>query len=264
MDAGETQSSTVLLVDRNGQRRLTREDRRHLQDNDLPLPHSIHELGQNRLRTHQYERTAHALRRRQLEDEDNTGGDGDTVTNSSRVPLDAEITPLYPGYGTHFSYVYVGTPPQRQSVIIDTGSHYTAFPCTGCSQCGQHTDSYWDMKNSSTMVIPKVFIPHTPRQYSLSHSLICPSFLISLRGITLSYHTHPSYLTPMSLSIISFFQCNNQPCVISQSYSEGSSWKAIKVVDKLWVGGLVQSDVSGALDYTVDFLFGCQVRVLRL
>ena len=29
-------------------------------------------------------------------------------------------------------------------------------------------------------------------------------------------------------------------------------------MDKLWVGGLVESDVSGALDYTVDFLFGCQ------
>ena len=34
------------------------------------------------------------------------------------------------------------------------------------------------------------------------------------------------------------------------------------MVDKLWVGGLVDSDVSGALDYTVDFLFGCQVRGL--
>ena len=161
MDAEKTHTSTVLLVDRNGQRIVTREHRRHLQEDDLPLPHSIHELGQHRVRTHEFERRAHSLRRRQLEDED-SGGDGDTVTNSSRVPMDAEITPLYPGYGTHFSYVYVGTPPQRQSVIIDTGSHYTAFPCTGCSQCGQHTDSYWDMKNSSTMIIPKVCILRIP------------------------------------------------------------------------------------------------------
>ena len=157
IDAEKAQTSTVLLVDRNGQRIVTREDRRQL-IGDLPLPHSIHELGQHRVRTHEFERTAHALRRRNLQDEDSNSGDGDTVTNSSRVPLEAEITPLYPGYGTHFSYVYVGTPPQRQSVIIDTGSHYTAFPCTGCSQCGQHTDSYWDMKNSSTMNIPKVSI----------------------------------------------------------------------------------------------------------
>ena len=40
--------------------------------------------------------------------------------------------PLHAGYGTHFAYLYVGTPPQRVSVILDTGSHWTAFPCTGC------------------------------------------------------------------------------------------------------------------------------------
>jgi len=33
--------------------------------------------------------------------------------------------------------VYVGTPPQRKSVIVDTGSHYTAFPCAGCNNCGE-------------------------------------------------------------------------------------------------------------------------------
>jgi hypothetical protein len=40
--------------------------------------------------------------------------------------------PVHRGYGTHYSYIYVGTPPQRVSVILDTGSHFTAFPCTGC------------------------------------------------------------------------------------------------------------------------------------
>jgi Xylanase inhibitor N-terminal len=64
--------------------------------------------------------------------------------------LGFEEAPLMPGYGTHFSYVYVGTPPQRVSVIIDTGSHFTAFPCKGCKACGQHTDPYWDPDASST------------------------------------------------------------------------------------------------------------------
>jgi hypothetical protein len=39
--------------------------------------------------------------------------------------------------------VWVGSPtPQRQTVIVDTGSHFTAFPCTGCDGCGEsyHTD----------------------------------------------------------------------------------------------------------------------------
>ena len=119
---------------------------------------------------------------------------------------DGLITPLSQGYGTHFSYVYVGTPPQRQSVIVDTGSHYTAFPCTGCSQCGQHTDAYWDLKNSSTAKISK---------------------------------------------------CGKDPCSFGQSYSEGSSWKAFKVVDKFWVGGVDVKQLDGG-DKAIDFMFGCQ------
>ena len=86
------------------------------------------------------------------------------------------------------------------------------------------------------------YYPYTHSSPQASH----PFFFLSSPATIPFYHL---FCTP---------QCNNQPCVISQSYSEGSSWKAIKVVDKLWVGGLVESDVSGALDYTVDFLFGCQ------
>merc|ERR1711865_872023 len=40
-----------------------------------------------------------------------------------------------PVYGTddlkyYYVNIYVGTPPQKQSVIIDTGSDYLAFPCS--------------------------------------------------------------------------------------------------------------------------------------
>lgn len=121
--------------------------------------------------------------------------------------LGSELTPLYPGYGTHISYIYVGTPPQRQSVIIDTGSSYTAFPCEGCQNCGQHTDNYFYPSNSSTSVVAK---------------------------------------------------CGKSTCSISQSYSEGSSWQAYKITDKLWVGGLAPGLVKNANDYAIDFMFGCQ------
>ena len=67
--------------------------------------------------------------------------------------LDFEDTPLFPGWGTHFAYVYAGTPPQRVSVIIDTGSHFTAFPCAECRNCGSHTDPHWDHSKSSTSEI---------------------------------------------------------------------------------------------------------------
>lgn len=30
----------------------------------------------------------------------------------------------------YYANIYVGTPPQKQSVIVDTGSDYLAFPCS--------------------------------------------------------------------------------------------------------------------------------------
>jgi hypothetical protein len=61
------------------------------------------------------------------------------ATNNRRRLLDnePEISPLFEGMGTHYSFIWVGTPPQRVSVIVDTGSHHTAFPCVGC-KCGKH------------------------------------------------------------------------------------------------------------------------------
>eukprot|EP00968_Pinguiococcus_pyrenoidosus_P011574 scaffold940_cov262-Pinguiococcus_pyrenoidosus.AAC.7 len=59
-------------------------------------------------------------------------------------------TPLFQGYGTHFAYLWVGTPAQRVSVIVDTGSGITAFPCNGCNGCGSHTDPYFNADKSSS------------------------------------------------------------------------------------------------------------------
>jgi hypothetical protein len=100
------------------------------QQGQFPKPHAVHQLGQHSRRG----------AKRILDD---------AVTKGT------ELTPLFPGYGTHFAYAYVGTPPQRQSLIVDTGSHYTAFPCVGCTKCGKHTDPYWNIKNSTTAVVPK-------------------------------------------------------------------------------------------------------------
>eukprot|EP01031_Cornospumella_fuschlensis_P040221 gene40221-49008_t len=120
----------------------------------------------------------------------------------------AELAPLYPGYGTHFVYIYVGTPPQRQTVIVDTGSHLTAFPCTGCTQCGTHTDSYFNPKNSSSAEVLKCL--------------------------------------------------NNQPCLVSQSYTEGSSWHGYKMKDKVFVSDSQVVLLPGAEKLAATFPFACQ------
>ena len=64
----------------------------------------------------------------------------------------SQIASLYQGYGTHFVDLWVGTPSYRQTVIVDTGSGVTAFPCAGCTMCGKafHTDGYFDPSKSST------------------------------------------------------------------------------------------------------------------
>lgn len=62
--------------------------------------------------------------------------------------------PVYGGihdYAYYFVTVMVGTPQQRQSVILDTGSSLFGFPCRSCVHCGtNHIDAQFDFNASST------------------------------------------------------------------------------------------------------------------
>eukprot|EP00927_Polykrikos_kofoidii_P078042 TRINITY_DN74920_c0_g1_i1.p1 TRINITY_DN74920_c0_g1~~TRINITY_DN74920_c0_g1_i1.p1 ORF type:complete len:799 (-),score=98.30 TRINITY_DN74920_c0_g1_i1:79-2475(-) len=44
----------------------------------------------------------------------------------------------------------VGSPPQRVSVILDTGSSLLGFPCSNCGHCGRHIDPAFDFERSSS------------------------------------------------------------------------------------------------------------------
>jgi len=68
----------------------------------------------------------------------NVGVEKRTFRRLGESSSDGSATaPMFEGLGTHYSFIWVGTPAQRVSVIMDTGSHHTAFPCTGC-KCGKH------------------------------------------------------------------------------------------------------------------------------
>lgn len=125
------------------------------------------------------------------------------TTTRRRLQSNSGTTaPLFEGLGTHYVFIYVGTPAQRVSVIVDTGSHHTAFPCTGCN-CGKHMDPFFNPKLSNSSTI-----------------------------------------------------CSGSNCRFSQSYSEGSSWEALKVRDTVRIG----TENGAIVENGVFFNFGCQVK----
>lgn len=71
---------------------------------------------------------------------------GSRGEDSVRFPI---TLPLYQGYGSHYFEVYIGSPtPQRQTLLVDTGSDYTAIPCSQCKDCGSHLDELFNEKKS--------------------------------------------------------------------------------------------------------------------
>jgi hypothetical protein len=161
--------------------------------------------------------------------------------------LQQQMGALYQGYGTHYIDLWVGSPtPQRQTVIVDTGSGVTAFPCEECDGCGDdyHTDNYYRHSESSS------FRP-----------LGCDE---CTRGYCASV-------------------ANSQKCRISMSYAEGSSWTAYEAVDLCYAGGphhdalavngpMTNQDAStvdhvdpdDASQFAFELNFGCQVSITGL
>ena len=55
----------------------------------------------------------------------------------------------------YYANIYIGSPPQRQSVIIDTGSSFVGVPCiqTCGRNCGKdHADPLFDSSKSKTSI----------------------------------------------------------------------------------------------------------------
>lgn len=59
--------------------------------------------------------------------------------------------PIYQDYGAYYIDLYIGSPAQRQTVILDTGSDNVGIPCTECSDCGKkHTDPFFNQRKSES------------------------------------------------------------------------------------------------------------------
>lgn len=152
-----------------------------------------------------------------------------------------QVGALYQGYGTHYVDLWVGTPFQRQTVIVDTGSGVTAFPCSGCHDCGAapdyHTDKYFIEDDSSSF-------------YKLGCNECSRGRCTNIGG--------------------------KKGCKISMSYQEGSSWAAYEGRDVAYIGGphdepldpLEQGESGDNPDHASSFAFpldfGCQISLTGL
>ena len=170
----------------------------HVQRARRGLTTEDNELSQRREGDYKYkydddDDEEHNLRRRRGED------DSSSSSSSSQPQI---MGALYQGYGTHYVDLWCGTPPQRQTVIVDTGSAQTAFPCGGCDDCGSpdyHIDAYFEHTESISF--------QTTQCANCSQRATCSNNMIQ------------------------------QHCEIFQSYSEGSSWEAFEAMDTCYIGG---------------------------
>ncbi|PWA90726.1 eukaryotic aspartyl protease family protein [Artemisia annua] len=65
---------------------------------------------------------------------------------NARMALHDDL--LLNGYYT--TRLWIGSPPQRFALIVDTGSTVTYVPCSTCEQCGKHQDPKFDPELSSS------------------------------------------------------------------------------------------------------------------
>ena len=186
----------------------------------LVAQHNRNSIAWNEQR--QYSRFERA---RRLTKESSEGAAESHISGLYESPF--QSAPLSQGYGTHYATVWVGSPsPQRVSLIVDTGSHYTAFPCAGCNDCGEdyHTDPFFDPSLSDTFEYLKC-------------------------GGCVSQGSCTSH---------------GDQCFLRQSYLEGSSWSAFQARDSFFCG-LEDYDVDPMDDkFSIPFVFGCQMKITGL
>ncbi|KAL7472554.1 hypothetical protein ACHAXS_012924 [Conticribra weissflogii] len=60
----------------------------------------------------------------------------------------------YAGEGTHFIDVFVGNPAQKRILAVSSGADFTAFPCQGCTLCGNIISFYQQSLSATFSTMP--------------------------------------------------------------------------------------------------------------
>lgn len=113
-----------------------------------------------------------------------------------------------------YADVYLGSPPQKATVILDTGSTLLAVAVASCgSQCGAHQDPHWDPVRSST-----------------ASQVTCGAACPQGGG------------------------CSGNQCTFVVSYAEGSSITGLYYRDLVWIGddsSNLNNDAGGGVMYNI-------------
>jgi len=142
------------------------------------------------------------------------------------VPRASLTVPMHYESGSHHVYIYAGSPkPQRQTLILDTGSRYMAFPCEPCEKCGKHASKFYFNDTQST--------------------------------------THRDNYHPNCLFAKAPKKGQGNACVFEQTYLEGSSWVAKEVEDMIWLATADEEEsIEEYMPHmSIPFTFGCQTKV---
>ncbi len=104
--------------------------------------------------------------------------------------------PVYQEYGAYYIDIHLGSPPQRQSVLVDTGSENSGLPCADCNNCGDyHTDPNFSHLSSKSF-----------------RELKCPDCMSGRCNL------------------------KNDTCTVESYYAEKSGWSGNEVEDDVYIG----------------------------
>lgn len=178
------------------------------------------------------------------------------------APLTSLIYPLHAKSGTHHAYLYIGTPPQRQTLIVDTGSRLTAFPChPHCSDCGMHASEPFHLNESSShSIVPCEECRLNQVDFQLEKYFSGDGVGGNSGDRRYRLRGTKNNVADKRRHDASPNSCITNQCKIDQKYTEGSSWKAFEVKDRVWLGS--DEAVTSAEEhdeFATPFVFGCQV-----
>jgi Eukaryotic aspartyl protease len=180
------------------------------------------------------------------------------------IPSQSDVDPLYQGSGTHYVDLWVGCgdSPQRQTLIVDTGSSITAFPCANeCIKIKQ------EQQQQETINQCDPYQRHfgTPYREDTSPCFRYVACQAHHECTTLPSPTATNVCSNNDTTTATTTETVGGQCRLSSAYLDGSTWAAVEAMDTVYTGGSHETPVAASSrENTFDLRFACQTSVTGL